>query len=718
MFRRAVLLEAGAAILFFGSLVHHADLIRQAGAALSELAALGYAVPTEADPIRVYPAATGGSFGVFHAGGWRPGVISLRENPTGTFDAVTYLRHELMHEANFRTCGAKLPLWAEEASAMSFSGQLGVVPPMELPSPAEADRLREKIRVAAPLDEESRRTLSKLTAHYGWPSEPCAVSEEMGKYVGHSASAVRKASGFSYILVSLASGRVLESQGDLDTRFPPGSLLKIPYAAALRTDLTDPVGDALAASDTEALVKMNPAFDPECYRLLISALSRNALGKKRSAQEISGKDETFWRQYLGERGPDGGFPLEANLRELAVVLRASLLLRPELFKGLAGNGFAEGSTLFREEAKDKRILLALRAMSKTGTASDERQTPLAGHLMVAWPAEEPTLMAIFRGIGVSGAASLPRAANILQAWSVRYAQGWGNVRVRLLANVSRASWRVREACAGFSRKPPDGTRQEVSLCGRFDIVSSARGSRSERIVSGILEHAADGDETVLITDPQTYADAVIFSEAQDLKGEALKALRAIIVWNGIHGAGRHPETASLCDTTHCMVFQGSAPDRTRERPERRMQNLPDPRALSTLADISAAKGVSWFLFSKGGARRWSRVIAPGDLEKRVDEAAVFDIRRERDRDGDVWIHLFYGETEETVSCEVFRNRLKLLSCPDRIHRDPDGAGWVFEGFGEGHGMGLGIERAKALSNAGHDASAILNDAYRGRSGAF
>ena len=708
--KRFFLLEAGAAILFFGALVHQAGLIGQGTTALNELAALGYAVPTDADPMRVYPGITGGPFGTSHAGGWRPGVISLREHPAGTYDSGTYLRHELMHEANFRTCGGRLPLWAEEASAMSFSGQLRDLSPVEIPSQAESDHLREKIRVAAPLDEESRRTLSKLIAYYGWPSEPCAVSEKIEKWVSHSAGAIKKESGFSYILISLTSGRILESKGDLDTRFPPGSLLKIPYAAALRTDVMDPVGEALADSNASALLKMKGAFDPGRYRLLISTISRNTLGKKISDKEMGGKDDSFWRQYLGERSPDGGFPLEANLRELSLMLRASLLFRPEMFKGLSRNGFEEETTLFREPEKDKRVLGELHALSKTGTASDERQSPLAGHLMVAWPLEAPTLMAIFRTIGVNGASNIRPASKILESWSSRYAKGWGNVRVRLLGLVPRSSWRVRDECAGFTKDLEGSLEQAVSLCGRFGIVSSSRGSRTERTVSGILEHTRD-DETILITDPETYADSVMLSEAQDLKGEALKALRAVIVGNGVHGSDRHPKTASLCDTTHCMVFQGSLPTEIQKKSSLRLECRTDQKAISALQQISATKEISWFLFSKGGADRWSRAITSSDLGKLVDEEMILDIRRERTRNGEVRVHLFYGENEETVPCEHFRNQLKLLSCPDRIYHDADGPYWIFEGLGEGHGLGLSIERAKALSNAGHDASMILKDAY-------
>jgi peptidoglycan hydrolase-like amidase len=70
----------------------------------------------------------------------------------------------------------------------------------------------------------------------------------------------------------------------------------------------------------------------------------------------------------------------------------------------------------------------------------------------------------------------------------------------------------------------------------------------------------------------------------------------------------------------------------------------------------------------------------------------------------------YADNEEIVSCEVFRNRLKLLSCPETIHQDVDKSTWVFSGIGEGHGEGISV--AKARAQAGHSAPAILTDAYK------
>jgi hypothetical protein len=228
-FKKAVLLEAGAAILFFGSLIQHPELTRSGNRALDELQARGYTPPTIAEPVRVYPVRTGEAFHSGLAGGWSPGVISLRESPNGGIAPEIYLRHELMHEASFRTCGGRIPLWAEEAAALHFSGGLLLRQESGAEDEAALDHLRERVRIGARLDPASYAALARLVTVFGWPDEPCAVSEDIKKQV-----TAREDTGFSFILIHLLSGRVLESRGDLATGYPPGSLLKIPYAASLR----------------------------------------------------------------------------------------------------------------------------------------------------------------------------------------------------------------------------------------------------------------------------------------------------------------------------------------------------------------------------------------------------------------------------------------------------------------------------------------------------
>ena len=131
--------------------------------------------------------------------------------------------------------------------------------------------------------------------------------------------------------------------------------------------------------------------------------------------------------------------------------------------------------------------------------------------------------------------------------------------------------------------------------------------------------------------------------------------------------------------------------------------LPVPHTLlvpvqGLLDQLAAGRKRDWLPFSKGGSEPWVRAVSVPGLRHAVGEPSILDIRRQRTRTGSIVIHLMYGETEETVPCEVFRNRLKLPSCPEVIRYDEGQDLWHFSGIGEGHGEGLSIARAAALAN--------------------
>ncbi|MEN6438703.1 MAG: hypothetical protein ABFD97_08970 [Syntrophobacter sp.] len=704
VFRSVFLFEMGAAIILFGSLMHDPRIELYGTEALRELRTLGYRVPANSDPIRVYPA-DGPDLKHLEAGGWRPGVISLRPDPLGTLGPKTYFRHELMHEASFRSCYGKLPLWAEEAAAVDFSGELaGVAQPAEIPT-GELEHLREKIRIGAPFDARAWLTLKLLIAAHGWPREPCAISKEIQKLV--SPPPVPVDAIFSAVVISVASGRILESKGDLQGRYPPGSLLKIPYAASLGGEQDETLADELSKSDTGKLLERKSKLDQAAFsRLLSPAGDSNLL---RALQARAGtesvRDEKFIRTCLGERDEEGGFPFQANLPELALVMRSSLLYRPDAFPGLSRNGFSEGTTLYRESLRDRKTLEKLHAIAKTGTVSDGRGNPIVGHLMVAWPAENPVYLAVFRIVGGGGASSLWRAVQFLEKWSAVHPVGEADARVTLMTLTPHDSWEIINESTGFDRIGPDGWRHQVSTRGKFRILSSAKGSRTERFVSGILEVNPDRSRLVLKTDLESYVDAVLSSEARDLGGEATEAMRAVIAWNTIHGRFRHPETRSVCDSTHCMVFMGDYGEPSKRSGKTRFE------LIRLLDDIAAERGLEWLPFSKGGAEAWEVRIPQPEAARITGESALLDIRRERTRSGAVSIHLYYEEGEEKVPCDLFRLRMKMPSCPETIAYNAGNNEWVFRGTGQGHGQGLSVERTRELSKSGFSAVQILKDAY-------
>jgi len=693
--RFGILHEAGAALLFFGALAQHGEL-RQVGAnALTELAAQGYRIPSEDEPLRIFPALTEGQFSSQHAGGWRPGGIYLRNQPQGGLSADIYLRHEIFHEVSHRSCGGRLPVWAEEAAAMQFSGELNSLQPGAWPATEELQGLKTHIRQDAELDSQDRSLLGRLVINSGWPQTACALSERLQTLLG---SAFDTGSDSAYLIMSMASGRILDSGGDQHSRMPPGSLLKIPYASALSTANPLVLAAELAASDTDKLLARRAQFQIGEYRLLLSAFKQQTPTGLETPHTLQD-----WRAYLGERETGGGFPLQASLPELALTLRAALLRQPAYFQGLTLNGITPNSTLAGQSPADKQLLQQLQAITKTGTVSSANGLALVGHLMLAWPASHPTYLALFRQRGVRGAAILKLAAGLLKNWRHDHPLPNATVRVRLLTLTPRSSWEAQADCPELA-KP----QNRFTLCGQFHIVSTAPGSRAERIVSGIIHETGDHGPAILETDMDSYVDAVLAAEAQGLTGSAKAALRAIIAWNAGHGGHRHPETKALCDTTHCMVFLGEPPS-AKPQPRSRF-NI----ALQQLLDkLAYENGWDWLAFSQGGAQKWQQQIAGTDLTTRFKENRILDIRRERRKNGELFVRLYYAGNEEILSCETFRNTLKLPSCPDAIGYSINQDAWNFQGMGAGHSLGLSLALAQALAEHGRTAEQILLDAYGG-----
>ena len=684
--RSLALREAGAAILFFGALAQRHDLKDAGGEVLEQLSAQGFTVPSEDAPVRVFPALTGGGFSGNHAGGWRPGTIYLRQRPQGEIGDVTYLRHELYHEASFRTCRGRMPLWAEEAGAMAFSGELAGSEPAAAPTESELTPVRQRIAQRGQLQERDLAILARLVRRMGWPIEPCKVLPAMAAELG--ANVAGNSALPAYVLMSMASGRVLEQSGDVKVRYPPGSLLKIPYAASLNEASPVDLAAELVASDTAKLLRRWDQIDLKRLRRLLSPV------------RMPDRADLPAAVFLGERSARGDFPIEANLIELGRIMRAALLLRPAYFDGLRRNGTAPDSTLSRQGPAERDLLERLRGMAKTGTVSSERGDPMVGHLLVAWPAEHPVYLAVFRQPGVQGAAVLGFATERLRNWQASRPARLGLVRVKLLGLTPRASWGTVEDCPSLSPE-----RAWLTLCGSFRILSSAPGSRSERMLTGVIYYGPHG-ESILETDSESYADAVMQAEARDLTGAARDAMRAVVLWNGAHGGHRHGDTTSLCDTSHCMVFLGLPTESNAMG-----ASVSDPGLLSALDELSRMAGHRWFSFASGGTEPWVRELRSQELAELMGESQVLSVRRELRKQGGVFVRLVYPGNEDVMTCEVFRNALKLPACPSEIGFDGARSAWSFRGIGAGHGEGLSIARARSLSDSGYSALEILMDAY-------
>lgn len=137
----------------------------------------------------------------------------------------------------------------------------------------------------------------------------------------------------------------------------------------------------------------------------------------------------------------------------------------------------------------------------------------------------------------------------------------------------------------------------------------------------------------------------------------------------------------------------------------------DRHLLSFLDRIAKQAKMKWLSFANGGDERWTRSISVDAISGRLAEQSVLAIHREHRKDGGIVIHLVYPTNEDVLPCEVFRNTLKLPSCPDKIEFVNGDSAWRFSGVGAGHGEGLSVARAQMLSVAGRTAEEILVDAY-------
>lgn len=674
--------EATASVLLFGTLAQRPELQASANQALVELQQRGYTVEGEA--IRIYPAETNAAenFSPLHAGGWKPGVIRLRTNLNPQLSIEVYLRHELFHEISHRTCRDRLPIWAEEAGAMAFSGELTALSRNE---DFDTASLREKVANDSELGPQEYNALANLVVQNGWPQNHCETNKDIAAQLG----GVQEFGALDFILINLASGRALQEHNSALQSAPPGSLLKLLYVAALKK-VDSNIARELAKSDTAALLRRSEDFELRRYFELFPQLQ--VFFARTVERQI---DATL----LGERASDSSYPVKLTLKQLASFLRSAVLSDPKRFIGLKINGQIAESTLAQVDRGALDTYFSLNGWAKTGSASNKNGKPIVGHLAVVWPAENPKYLAVFRGSGIRGAGVLARARKKLSQWRDVYTPQRANVRVRLMSLLKKNDYSLKNICPSFDTSM-DGQEDRFSICGQFAIQTSARGAKPERLVSGLIEKT--GDKLVLVTDPESYADGVLGSEAADLRGSAREALRAVIVWDGLHGQARHLDTKSVCDSTHCMVFKGD---------EKSTENTP-VELLRLLDQIAKRNAIEWFHFSRGGQEAWRREISASRLAQEFNEELILSLSRERDRNGEVAFHMVYQDSEESVGCEVVRKKLNLPSCPEAVKSSS--TSFIFSGVGKGHGIGLDVEAARSAAKSGASAEKIIEEAYESK----
>ncbi|MEK6625793.1 MAG: hypothetical protein AABY86_12530, partial [Bdellovibrionota bacterium] len=209
----------------------------------------------------------------------------------------------------------------------------------------------------------------------------------------------------------------------------------------------------------------------------------------------------------------------------------------------------------------------------------------------------------------------------------------------------------------------------------------------------------------LITSERYYLWGVLAAEYPRGHKELLKSL-ALVAKNNLRYY--QSENKNICDNTWCQVF-GPGQELSAALSAKIFQVIEEMHD----KNLYFANGKRWLYFSLGGLRPWHKVLSGKELERELGLDAIYRVSLSDDKISIVLKSNLETNIEKRVGCEVFRNQLRLLSCPEKISKKifAKEINWHFEGRGEGHGQGLDLTKANTLSAQGNTAQEILLNYY-------
>lgn len=302
----------------------------------------------------------------------------------------------------------------------------------------------------------------------------------------------------------------------------------------------------------------------------------------------------------------------------------------------------------------------------------------------------------------------------------------GRVRVRLFS-IERPSQITLTAASGATSRIEAG-----ALAAAFrthDAVSIRRGTFEPVSVEYPLEISARNGTLAIVAEMgiEEYVAAVLAGEAAGFRSESsLTAMAVAIRTYAAHFIGRHKsEGFDFCDATHCQDLRLAAVTRRLQEAaettrgevlEHQGRTIPayyhqdcggitEPRApyLPQLRDA----------FCMREHRRWEAEITAPELESTFQVADAYQLEViERTVSGRAQKLRLSGSTTGTMDAEAFRLAIGRALGWNRLRSDlyevrPNGRGFVFEGAGSGHGIGLCQEGAAAMGEQGRSNSEIL-----------
>ncbi len=669
-------------------------------------------------------------------------------------DKVSALRHEAAHaylQARCPRVVAEAPL-VSEAFALHVTGEAArfTYDGSAFPYASSARDYLVHLSIAKPADDSrSQAALSRVLAsseqRAGWESYFRSILGKCGESafsLAHAGEQFRSLSGGSaapdvpisldFLLVDGLSNETLVREGRPDEKRPLGSLLKPTFFGSV-PELMDS-----RPAENNALWDCGSRRKPGELWTWQKALLKSCNGFFLSRQPPS----SSWERWNESMKALDIWPLPHTMGERIGLIPTITLNLPEIIRLYAW--LQKTSPFVIETLKRTAVEGTLAGLPdsawfvqrgislKTGTVSDVRGVVSQAWIVAVGPRDEAgnaAYFAVLRSRGLSTHELLGKLKERLRA-SLKYPSRAVDVqvlgllpsvtvalscrsRVPLLQREENGRYRILKSgttlssndlktgesyrCLGDALriKMPSGTRDywgglkvtaQLPESERGDLPKDPRAAR-----------ARQGSRLVLTTSERHYVVDTMLSEFPNGHTELLRALALVVRHNArVPRHGARP----LCDTTHCQIFGrgGDAPQSQRRKIE---AIVDDTAPLSLSADTK-----TWLPFHFGGLDAWSTKL--GESQIRVGLNVQEHIRQILKTDQET-VELVSDSGRKKLPCEVVRNQLKLLSCPDSVSSTSEG--WVFRGKGEGHGLGLDLTVANVRAGAGESHAAILEKSY-------
>lgn len=543
-----------------------------------------------------------------------------------------------------------------------------------------------------------------------------------------------KKSVIDFVLVDGLSNKVIKKSGKTETQFPIGSTLK-PFLLGTVKKLSQPIYSrsdqswacpAVPSEGSNRNWEWQEALRKSCNGFFIDHKFNNTdwLDFINTSKNlgIGLVNEDIAPNILQLIGLLNGVKL--SLTEMVSIYRYLGVATPYVIDALKETPITGTVSQFGEADWFRKNAIAI----KTGSVRSAYGVPLESWMVAIGPSvgKRPSFIAVIHGAGVGtsklseelyrrlrgerllremaqvqilGLVSPDRIVFLCERGKLLEENALGNVVFLKNKQISG-----HEAKEDHRYSCPDGkliaefpNRKGQKISRKYFgevLISSIESTRHKgRFTPNHREQKArQGSRFILHTSRENYLKEVIGSEFPRGRSEVLRVLSEM-AWKN-HQHSPH-EGRPVCDTTHCQLFGhgGEIPPTLDKKLSKNIKNN-----IMSKSDLLEDR---WHFFYLGGERKWQKKISKKLIESKLD---MINIRKIELRDQDIIITNSKGT--ENIQCELVRNQLNLLSCPNTAIQDKDS--WLFTGNGEGHGKGINLEKANAMAAEGKTAKQIAD----------